>query len=423
MDTAKILFVVDKYFPKPYANALCAQALMEEFCTRGYEVHTLAFQDSGIPLPEQKNGVQVFGVKPDLRLRLYYYSANFPQSKWSKPAKLAAHLLSKSKRLLMLPWTPLYSYSFAKRICHRITDLHRAHSYSAVIALMGPFEGCHGAMLFKKKYPSVPFAIYAVDTMRKPAIAERFGETFGSGLFWEKRLIQVADTYYYMQSRSADYARPEYVAYQRKLIPTDLPRLKVLDLRETQNYIFAPEGAEHWVYAGSVGGRHYNADAMIRWFLQLAGNKKRVLHLYSRGLTTALKEQIVQSNGKICWHDYVNADTLKSIMKSADVLVTLKTSDQISAKIFECISYRKPIIHFSGHRDDPNRKYLAHYPLGYIVDTTKPMEVADIQKLESFLSGCRGKTVDAEELKERFKMSTPEYSVDVIMEGLGLSLK
>ena len=115
-------------------------------------------------------------------------------------------------------------------------------------------------------------------------------------------------------------------------------------------------------------------------------------------------------------HGYVDATALESIMATADVIVSLKTSDQISAKIFECMSYGKPVVHYSGHLDDPNAYYLHKYASGHVVRMYAENQDAEISDLLQFLKNSIGKKVDSAELIREFEMSTPEYSAKKIIE-------
>ena len=144
-----------------------------------------------------------------------------------------------------------------------------------------------------------------------------------------------------------------------------------------------------------------------------------MLHLYTRGAEAdriaamANKEKL---NVRV--HGYVDAATLESIMATADVIVSLKTSGQISAKIFECMSYGKPIVHFSGKKNDPDVYYLEKYILGNIVKMYEENQESELNKLVQFLENSAGKQVDPTELKKTFETSTPEYSAERIAEEI-----
>ena len=218
-----------------------------------------------------------------------------------------------------------------------------------------------------------------------------------------------------MHARKDDYTLPRYEPYRAKLKETDLPRFKIKDCALIPKYDFGEE-AEHWVYAGSIGGVHYDATQMIEMFNQISKEPKRILHLFVRGAEADRIEAMAKKEHmNIIVHGYVDAATLESVMASADVIVSLKTSDQISAKIFECMSYGKPMIHFSGLEVDPNVKYFQYYTLGHVVKMYGNAET-ELSSLLGYLEEKNRYTVNLEELKAAFQMSTPEYSAEKILE-------
>lgn len=411
----KILVITDKYYPRPYANALCAQELIRAFQKRGFEIDIIAFQDSGIEMPRVYEGSDIYPVQPDWRLKLFYYAENFPQKALAKICKLGAHFFSKSKAIFLLPWTPLYSFSFPRRIYHLMERLQTENHYDVVISILNPFEGTYAAMKFKQKHQDIPFIIYAVDTIEKSRFHSGITGKIADPFFWEKRFLDACDAFFYMQSRSERYAQVRFQAWRDKLIVTDLPRFTLQDY-EILPYSFGKSG-EHWVYAGSLGGVHYPVEDAIKFFLSLPQDRQRTLHFFGRGqgLKTAQRAQ-KEAQERIIAHGYVDSKTLQSILCSCDVLVSIKYSDQISAKIFEYISYRKPIVHFSGHPEDPDVIYYQKYPLAFVVQTYKADFEQSDERLMDFLERIKGTTVSQEELLRIYETNTPEYSINRILE-------
>ena len=333
-------------------------------------------------------------------------------------AHIAANIFSKTKGALLFPWQPFYSFSFPKRIYKKMCELQEENHYDGVIAILNPLDSNIAACKFKSKHPDVPYVVFCVDTLRKTFVEQHISKTFADAFIWEKKILQNCDTYFYMHSRKKDYQLGRYDPYRNKLKESDMPRFKVKNTKQIPKYNFGEDG-EHWVYAGSIGGPHYNPKQLLEIFRQLEDSSKRVLHLYTRG-SKAERIAVMAKEEKlnIRVHGYVDAATLESVMATADVIVSLKTSDQISAKIFECMSYGNPVVHFSGHKNDPNVYYLEKYTLGHIVETYAASRKQEIDKLIAFLNNYIGKQVDLGDLRKTFEMSTPEYSADKILEAI-----
>ena len=412
----KILVLTDKYFPKPLANAVCAQELIRVWNNCGHTVDVLAY-DNYDETPREWEGNRVFYVKPDLRLRLFYFADAYKNTKKGKRANFFANVLSKVKGALLLPWQPFYSFSFPNRIYKKLCELTTENDYDAIVAILNPIDSCIAANRFKKKNKNIPYVVFSVDTLKKAFLQKYVSTKFADGSFWVKRILKCCDAYFYMQSRREEYAYKKYDKYRDKLVETDLPRFKIKDCSKISPYDFG-EPAEHWVYAGSIGGVHYNSDGLINIFKKISNNRKRILHMYVRGEEARRIADIAQKeNLNIKVHGYVDFATLERVMASADVIVSLKTSDQVSAKIFECMSYGKPIVHFSGHKEDPNVGYLEKYPLCKVVKTYSNDIRGEILALENFLKTIsKGTCIDVTDLKIIFYKSTPEHSAKEILE-------
>lgn len=413
----RLLVLTDKYFPCPYANAMCAQELIDVWADNNYVVDIVAYEDFD-GTPSQWKGNDIYYVKPDERLSLFYYADKNRNNLKGKLAHITANILSKVKGTILLPWQPFYSFSFPRRIYKKMCELQEENKYDGVIAILNPLDSNIAACKFKSKYPDIPYIVFCVDTLRKTFVEQHFGKKFADAFIWEKKILRNCDAYFYMSSRREDYAPARYEPYRNKLKETDLPRFKIKDVKSIPRYNFGEE-AEHWVYAGSIGGPHYDPNGMLKVFNKISDTPKRILHLYTRGKEAERIKKIAESeNMNICVHGYVDADTLKSIMATADVIVSLKTSDQISAKIFECMSYGKTVIHFCGHENDPNIDYLEKYALGHIVKVYTNNMTAEVENLNSFLKSTVGRNADLGELESTFEMSTPEYSAKRILEEI-----
>lgn len=416
----KILFVTDKYFPKPFANAVCAQDMIEHFIKIGYEVHVLAFQDGYTEKISNWKGAIVHTIKPDYRLQLYYYADNFPNNSNSKLATKIASFLSKSKGFLLMPMQPFYSISFPIRIKKKLDALHQQFDFGAIVAMYHPFDGTLGATLFKRQNPKIPLAIYNVDTMEKPALKKYFGGIFADFFRWEKFFLGHCDAYFFMQSRSERYKQNRFLPWSEKLFEVDLPRFSIQDYQinclQDDPY---DRPAEHWVYAGSLNEHDYPVSDLIEFFLSLPGYPKRVLHFYGRG-SQLEKIQLAEKStaGRIIAHGYTEFEQLKARLFYADVLVSVKYSNQISAKTFEYLSYRKPIVHFSGHPEDPNVSYLTKYPKSYVVKTYLKTNWNDCADFLQWMGEQKNVQCDVDMLCQIYQKNTPAYSVEAIIKKL-----
>ena len=383
----KILFITDKYYPIPYANAICIQNVAASFVQDGCETHILAFDDPSLETPKLKDGVKIYTVNPELRLKNFYYASNFPKKKKSKYKRLFASVLSKSQKLLNWRRYPLSSMRFTKRIETKIEELNAMHNYNVVVSAYNPFEGVLAGMNFKINHPDIKWILYNIDYMpdaiKRNVSKEKIKKSCNK---WESMFYDAADRVIVMKSNLNRSSMDLHKKYNKKIVISDLPLLN--SNLQSINQIktgYLDRNVENWVYAGSLNSQHYNPELLFTTFLNLPERNKRILHIFGRGeLLQLCKKYELRSKNRIIIHDYIPHDELKKVLIDADILVSLKNSDQISAKIFEYMSYSKKIIHFSGHDDDPDARYICEYDNGLVI-SSNANDYDNVTKIIEFL--------------------------------------
>lgn len=182
----KLLVLTDKYFPRPYANAMCAQELIRVWTQQGDSVDVLAYGDFD-GMPDRWEGNAVYYVKTDERLRLFYYADTYRNTQKGKMAHILANVLSKVKGTILLPWQPFYSFSFPRRIYKKMCELQEKNCYDGVVAILNPLDSNIAACKFKAQYPDVPYVVFCVDTLRKTFVEQHISKTFADAFIWEKK--------------------------------------------------------------------------------------------------------------------------------------------------------------------------------------------------------------------------------------------
>lgn len=405
----KILFLVDKYYPKPLANSICAQELVKLCTDRGHEVHVLAYTDTGIQGVERRDGAKVFYVAPDFRMQMFYYGKNFPGKPLADLLYKAAGFLSKSKKMFLIKYEPFYSFTAPLRIRKRIENLYSRYHYDLIVSVYSPFDSALAMYWLKKKGLECKWCIYALDPFFNPRLPIKDKKSF-----WLEKFLRVADLFIYMQSRSDDFEYEELRKYKFKMKAADIPLLTV-----SSKVIVKPmnPNREVWVYAGSLGKPHYDESLVVKCFANLEAKENRVWHIYtSASEVKRLKHLEEKTNGRIKLHNYVSRDELALIYKEADVLVSIKSSDQISAKIFEYMNYGKRIVHFSCVKNDPNKAYIEKYAKGYVVDLYEKKSEQAANDLEHMIDMWREEKEIMEIEMNGFELNCPGYTVKLLEE-------
>lgn len=407
----KTLVITDKYFPKAHANSICIQNVIEKLQEMGHECDVLAYRDTGIKSIKEYHGISVKYIKPDFRTRLFYYTENKPNAKFVKLADFLAISLNRLKKMIMLPFFPLYSISCPKRIFKKAMEMHRANNYDMVISVYCPFDAVLGAYWFKKKNEKVKWCIYSVDTFINYRYS--FLKNRGNNNRWLFKFLDLADGFIYMKSRENEYNNERFTKWRNKMYVSDIPCMIENLADGMSNQI--NNNSDDWIYAGALYSPHYNSDDLIKIFLNLPSDRRRVLHFYSSGRELEeLKHYEIETEGKIQCHEFVPHDELLKIYQSANVLVSMKYTAQISAKIFEYMSYKKPVLHISGTIEDPNAIYINQYSKGLVINAFDGSSLKHkVNKVVEWIENIN--EVDSSLDEDFFIMNYPEYTATMLL--------
>lgn len=402
---------MDKYYPKPLANAICSQNIVDSLIKKGNIVDVLTYKDSGVKVNSPNKNVKVYTVRPDLRVRLYYYAKNYQNSKKAKVCEKIATFLNRTRKLINIHFFPLYSISFPIRIFKSIEKLNQTNNYDLIISTYSSFENALGAMWFKRKNKKIKWILYTLDTFIN--YRHKFLNKKGNiHSYWLPKFLDICDMFIYMESRKDEYEGKYFEKWKNKMVVSDIPLMQD-KVRRIMSDNDKKDGIEKWVYAGSLGSPHYKTEDLLKIFLGLKDNKKRVLYFYSSGKELEeLKKVEKQYPEKIVCNYYISHDKLDKIYQEADVLVSIKYSNQISAKIFEYITYNKKIVHISGTKEDPDFKYLKQYSNCCILQPYLKSTKESVLQLEKFLNKTK---TDINTNMSYFNMNRPEYTANLVI--------
>ena len=269
-------------------------------------------------------------VKADIRLQLFYSANNFPSKRSFKIKTIIAVLLNRIGRFLHYPFSPVYSFLFSHRIYKRICELHSKYHFDIIIPTYQQIDNLLAAMIFKKENPNVLISVYALDTfaMNMPLFKDKES-------YWLKKSLTIVDQMIVMRTRQSEVSHL-MSEYGNKIVVSDIPLFSYKQSLINCSKNIGPSDEEIWVYAGATGAPHYKIEDVIRVFLSLPNTKKRTLYFYTNGKKKKKLKKIEQNTGKrIIGHPYVPHDEMMEILKRANVLVSIKYTNQISAKIFE----------------------------------------------------------------------------------------
>lgn len=208
--------------------------------------------------------------------------------------------------------------------------------------------------------------------------------------------------------------RHNFSAYADKVNVVEHPLLKV----NTCNYENLNSDNINIVYTGSFYKKIRNPEYFLNVAEQSLHEIDAVLNIYSFGNC----ENIIENYSKryplkILNHGKVTTEKAYDAISSSDILVAVGNSDnsQIPSKIFEYMSFGKPIVYFYTVDDDANLKVLERYPYRVFIKQDYELMDENVKRFVGFCNSYSKIRVGYNEIKKIYVDATPRYTADLII--------
>lgn len=168
------------------------------------------------------------------------------------------------------------------------------------------------------------------------------------------------------------------------------------------------------VFSGLLSQHYRDALPIIR-LLNLCDCAERInLVFFSRGQKEQVEQEAKNFRGTVVYHDYIPLSELHTMYRHADYLLNVShiNANMVPSKIFEYMSYGKPIISTYITEGDSAAMFVRQYPEGICVDL-KMSDKENLMNLNNFFNR-EHKSVSFEIVKKKFEEETPEKYFEVI---------
>lgn len=419
----KILFITQSYPSVRSANVLCDEKIIRCLLENGsYEVHCLTYKNYKQYAYEKINGIYVYRIKRSLFWNVLMRTRANEDNLSSKLMNKANRIVLRLKQILTITIYPCYEPMVAKKIAGEAIRLHRKEQFDLVIAEHNGFDTLYAGAKLKKSFPEIKFIPILWDPFSGKQLAKYLTKKFAEKkmLNSENNLLSLADCIIAMKSSEA-YHKEHSVgkSYFDKYVFLDIPNvikpetyLKDSDLinKEKINIVFTgvlslPERDPEYIVTLLNKSEYVSNFNLI--FLCTGNGKNKLIEL---------KDSF---KGKMTISGYVPHSEIGSIYQNADVLLNLGGSNpyMVPSKIFEYMSYGKPIVSTYYIDEESSKRYFEKYPLAICIDTREDF-YTNTKRLDMFLENTISKTMPFQEIEEIFSENTPEKYVEIIKQVL-----
>lgn len=412
----KILFILGAYKPRASANGLCAFNVIENLISHGHSVTVLANDSIGRPDHEVIDDVEIFRVKRRLPLRLMEWADvhSAPHRIKAKIVHTLAMCLNKVQLLVSYASWPNVSPISIARFKNKALALYEANRYDMVVSIYTPIEALLAGYEVKKNNPVI-FVPYFLDSLSGGYGPKAFTDkqTLRHGLKIETEVFSAADKIVLMKS-SAAHQSLHNSRFTDKMVFLDIPMLKAPDRTAIGG---SGRGQPiKLLFVGSIARNIRDPRTLIGALSGISLSDviyEFVGNIDCLSMFDKLKEKL---GDRLIFTDFVEHEKLSEKLDSADIFLNIGNliSTMTPSKVFEYMSWGKPIVSTYDAEHEPSAEYLMQYPLSLLLAGTEPPE-QNARLLESFIEQTKGKRIPFDDIQKQFYLNTPQAFTDRII--------
>lgn len=392
-----ILFITGRYGKNAAANGICIKNLIDEL-SNSNNIFCLCYEDF---VQKDDKNCKIIAVKKGF---LHYLQYKYKKNK--KNLSIVNNLI-KIKNLFFLPtwpWTdPIYTikaYKKCKKICFE-------KNIDIIVAAHMPLSSLIIASYIKKKKPNIKYVAYFLDSLSggRPLSIMPLKWNLKKKLKWERKLLENADKIIFMEaSRKHQEKYNKDMDFYKKVTYLDIPLLKEPQVKCKNNYF--DNDKINISFCGTANYPLRNLPFLLNVIKQI-DNKNIVFHFFGNSNYEGLFNCKLEN---VKYHSFVSHEEIDNILNSSDFLLNLGTTtlSTISGKIFEYMSYGKPIISTYSIEEESCIPYLIKYKNSVLINENNENISEEAKKIEEFIKENIEKKIEYKDVKRDFYKNTPE---------------
>lgn len=331
-------------------------------------------------------------------------------------------LLLKAKRALhfvaMLVRRNGYSSKMKRKTFSALKKLHKRKPIDILIPIGEPHDAMFAGLKFKKKNLSIKLLPYQLDRYANGLSLYKFPKLQKGlkkrNLKSERQLIIYSEALFVLCPIYPHYQQEYFNDLLDKVIPTEHPLIvdhAKVDIKKKNDN---SDNAVVITYAGSLDKKLRNPTEWFQVLVQLKANSAINLKnkLYSFGncgdIIATYKETLGKTlfdGGKIPYakviEEYQNSNFILTIGN--------RSKEEVPSKVFDCMSFGKPIIHLYFFEEDPCLRYLKKYPMTLCLPIEQGKIKDNAVALEKFIEQYNGQKIEFDQIEKLFEDCTPAF--------------
>lgn len=321
-----------------------------------------------------------------------------------------------------------YSGSLKWKTLFELEKLNSRKKIDVLIAVSEPHDAVFAGLDFKKKHPDVIFLPYQLDRFANGNSLYKYPKLqrglLKRNLDKELELLSVCDRLLILPPILPHYQDPFFDDYRGKIAVTEHPLVRYRGIQGRQPSPGDAERRTVIVYAGSVDRELRNPEYWLRLLEKTVsipgcslactmfsfGNCGSILEKYEGKLGGCL-----QSSGRIPYSqvvtEYGGCDFILTIGNNSD--------EELPSKLFDCVSFGKPIVHLYYSEKDGYIQYLSVHPAALCLPMKEELLEENARRLAAFCREYAGRVIGSDVIDSCYKACTPKYVARQFYDAMG----
>lgn len=386
----RVLILLDYYLPNASANGICIDKVIRDFLSRGIEVSIICFQDKDRDKKYLLDNLKIYEINKPTRTRRFEAISYY--LKWIFFKK-------------HLPYE-------RKTVCDEMLRLAEnvivENNIDTVICTHLPIETIIVGVKLKEKFKALNVIAYMLDSLSGGLLPRLLPKSFcqKKKISWENRMLSYYNRVILMESSRSHHEifsvnADWYKSADFLDVPALVPPNSVASEHSNEEIVFC--------FVGTIGEGIRTPHALLKVLSNILDIKIRFLIAGKNfcedlsGFLTGVPGITLELLGEIPY------DSAQELLCKANFLINLGNVNPnlVPSKIFEYMSYGKPIISTYCSDLDSSVPYLSKYPATFLLDEKR--EDVDVlsEQLKKFIQ-CNFETkVSFENVVQNFYNNTP----------------
>lgn len=386
----KALIILDYYLPNASANGICVSKIVDDLLDKKIDVSIICFGD------QQTTDFETTSSREN-GLRVYYVDSPKIPRVFPKESFYLRWIFANKH----LPTERSDVYKNILLVAERIVE---ENNIDTVICVHLPIETIRVGVTLKKKHPDLNVVAYMLDSLSGGHLLRFLPRKFCSRkkILWENRMLSHFDRVILMESsRKHHEANSATAEWYQNSCYLDVPALsRPLELegesvKDREEVVIS--------FVGTIQRGIRTPYALFKVLSNISDLKVRFV-IAGKNKCDDLRDFFKESeNVSIDVRGEIPYKDAQQLIADSDFLVNLgnESSNLVPSKIFEYMSYGKPIISTFNCDADSSIPYLKKYPAVCLIDERKCELIDTSKQLGKFMKENRDTRVPYEMIEKR----------------------